>query len=111
MSQKGRFYSSEETATEILRQLEEYVDSDTETERNENEINVSGEANIVEKVMDGTIPERSIDNITQRDKESSDKNKDDYCVNENSDEKATILTMHKICDGNVWSKNSSNSLQ
>ena len=61
--------------------------------------------------MDRIIPESSINNITQRDEESSDKVEDSYWVNENSDEKATILTMHKSRDGTVWSKRSSSSLQ
>ena len=67
MSQRRQFYSSEEAAAEILRQMEEDVDSDTEVERNENEINVSWEANIVEEVINSIIPESSINNITQRD--------------------------------------------
>ena len=61
--------------------------------------------------MDRIIPERSINNITQRDEESSDKVEDGYWVNENSDEEATILTMYKSRDGTVWSKRSSSSLQ
>ena len=64
-----------------MRQLED-VDSDIEVERNENEISVSGEVNIVE-VMDGIIPESSINIITQRDEESSEKSEHNYCVNEN----------------------------
>ena len=111
MSQRGRFYSSEEATVDILRQLEEDVDSHTEAEQNENEINVSGQANITEEVMDSIIPESSINNITQRHEESSDESEDDYCVNENSVEEATILTMYKSRDGTVWSKSSSNSLQ
>ena len=51
--------------------------------------------------MDRIIPESSINNITQRDEESSDKVEDSYRVNKNSDEKATILTMHKSRDGTV----------
>ena len=43
MNQRKQFYASEETASEILRQLDEDVDSDTELEENE----ISGEANIV----------------------------------------------------------------
>ena len=93
ISQRGWLYSSEEVAAEILRQLEEDVDSDIEVERNENEISVSGEVNTVE-VMDGIIPESSINIITQRDEESSDKSEHDYGVNENSDEEATISTMY-----------------
>ena len=31
--------------------------------------------------------------MTQRDRGSSDESEDDYCVNENSDKEATILTM------------------
>ena len=93
-----------------MRQLEEDVNSGIEVERNENEISVSGEANIVE-VMDGIILESSINIITQRDEESSDKSEHDYCINENSDEEASILTMYKSRNGTVWSKCSSNSLQ
>ena len=83
---------------------------DTEVEKNENEINVSREANIVE-VMDDEIPESSINNITQRDEENSDESEDEYCINENSDEEATILTMYRSHDGTVWFKSSSNSLK
>ena len=111
MSQRGRFYSSEEATAEILRQLEEDVDSDTEVEENKNKINVSWEANIPEEVMDGITPESSINNITERDEESLDESEDDHCVNENNDEEATIiLTMNRSCDGTVWSKSSSNFL-
>ena len=110
MNQRGRFYSNEEPPPENLRQLEEDVDSDTEVELNENEINIKGEANIVEEVMDGIIPENSINNTTQRYDDSSDESEDDYCVNKNSDEKATILAMYKSRDGTVWSKSSSISL-
>ena len=110
MNQRGRFYSNEEPPPENLRQLEEDVDSDTEVELNENEINIKGEANIVEEVMNGIIPENSINNTTQRYDESSDESEDDYCVNKNSDEKATILAMYKSRDGAVWSKSSSISL-
>lgn len=46
-------------------QLEDDAHSDTEVEQNENKINVSGEANIVEQVMDSIIPKSLIDNITQ----------------------------------------------
>ena len=60
MNQKGQFYSSKEAAAEILRQLEEDFDSDTE--QKENEVSLSGEANIAEEVMDGIIPESSISN-------------------------------------------------
>ena len=35
--------------------------------------------------MDSIIQESSINNITQRDKGSSDESEDDYCVNENID--------------------------
>ena len=66
------------TEAEILKQLEKDVDPDADVEKNENEINVSGEANIVEEVMDRIIPESSINNITQRDEESSDKIEDGY---------------------------------
>ena len=110
MIQRGQLCSSEEATTEILRQLEEDVNSDTEVERNENEINVSGEANIEEEVMNSVITESSINNITQRDDESSDESGDDCCVNENSDEEATILTMYKSRDGFVGTKNLYSSL-
>ena len=66
------------TEAKILKQLEKDVDPDADVEQNENEINVSGEANIVEEVMDRIIPESSINNITQRDEESSDKTEDGY---------------------------------
>ena len=46
-------------------QLEEDAHSDTEVEQNENTINVSGEANIVEQVMETIIPKSLINNITQ----------------------------------------------
>ena len=62
MNQRKQFYTSEEAALELLRQLDEDVDSDTELEENE----ISGEANIVEVVMDGIVPESSINNINQR---------------------------------------------
>ena len=62
MNQRKQFYISEEAALELLRQLDEDVDSDTELEENE----ISGEANIVEVVMDGIVPESSINNINQR---------------------------------------------
>ena len=52
-----------------------------------------------------------MNNITQRDEESSDESEDNYCTDGNSDEEATILTMYKSCDGTVWSKSSYNSLQ
>lgn len=81
-SQGRWFYSSEEAAAEILRQLKEEVDSHTEVDRHENEINISREASIL--VMDGIIPDSLINNITQRDQESSDESKDNYCINENS---------------------------
>ena len=61
--------------------------------------------------MDSIIQEISINNITQRDEESLDENEDDYCVNENIDEEATILTMYKGRDRTVWSKSSFNSLK
>ena len=61
--------------------------------------------------MDSIIQESSINNITQRDEESLDENEDDYCVNENIDEEATILTMYKGRDRTVWSKSSFNSLK
>ena len=38
MSQGERFFSSEEAVPEVMRQLEEDVDSDTEVERKENEM-------------------------------------------------------------------------
>ena len=82
-SQGRWFYSSEEAAAETLRQLEEEVDSHTEVDRHENEISISGEASIL--VMDGIIPDSLINNITQRDQESSDESKDNYCIDENSD--------------------------
>ena len=62
MNQRKQFYTSEEAALELLRQLDKDVDSDTELEENE----ISGEANIVEVVMDGIVPESSINNINQR---------------------------------------------
>ena len=46
--------------------------------------------------MHSIIPESWINNNTQRDEDRSDKNVDDYCVNENSDGEATILAMYKI---------------
>ena len=104
MIQRGKFYSREEATVEILRYLEEDVDSDSEVERNENEINVTGEKNIVEEVLDSIITESSISNITQRDEQSSDESKGDYSINENSDKEATILTMCKSRDGFLWSK-------
>ena len=61
--------------------------------------------------MGSKIPENVIYNITQRDEETSNESEDDHCVNENSDEEATILTVYKIHDGIMWSKSSSNSLQ
>ena len=60
--------------------------------------------------MDDEIPESSINNITQRDEENSDESEDEYCINENSDEEATILTMYRSHDRTVWFKSSSNSL-
>ena len=87
-----------------MRYLEEDVDSDSEVERNENEINLSGETNIAEEVLDSITTESSISNITQRDEQSADESKGDYCINENSDKEATILTMCKSCDGFLWSK-------
>ena len=87
-----------------MRYLEEDVDSDTEVQRNENEINISGETNIVEEVLDSIITESSISNITQRDEQSSDESKGDYCISKNSDKEATILTMCKSRDGFLWSK-------
>lgn len=104
MIQRGKFYSREEATVEILRYLEEDVDCDSEVERNENEINVTGEKNIVEEVLDSIITESSISNITQRDEQSADESKGDYCINENSDKEATILTMCKSRDGFLWSK-------
>ena len=61
--------------------------------------------------MDSIIPESLINNITQRDEESSNESEDEHCVNENSDEEAIILTVYKIRDGIVWFKSSFNSLQ
>ena len=87
-----------------MRYLEEDVDSDSEVERNENEINLSGETNIVEEVLDSIISESSISNIIQRDEQSADESKGDYCINENSDKEATILTMCKSRNGFLWSK-------
>lgn len=72
MSQRGLFSLSEEAVAEILRQLEEDIDFDTEVEWNENKINQSREANIVEELMDSIIQESSINNITQRDEDRSD---------------------------------------
>ena len=73
MSRRKQFYSSDEAVAEILRQLDEDADSDTDLE--ENAIEVSAEADILE-VMDNTIPESLINNITQRDKESSEESED-----------------------------------
>ena len=109
MSRRKQFYSSDEAVAEILRQLDEDADSDTDLE--ENAIEVSAEADILEEVMDNTIPESLINNITQRDKESSDESEDDYFVNESNDGDATNLAMYKSRDGTFWSKNSSNSSQ
>ena len=72
MSQRGLFSLSEEAVAEILRQLEEDIDFDTEVEWNENKINQSREENIVEELMDSIIQESSINNITQRDEDRSD---------------------------------------
>lgn len=72
MSQRGLFSLSEEAVAEILRQLEEDIDFDTEVEWNENKINQSREANIVEELMDSIVQESSINNITQRDEDRSD---------------------------------------
>ena len=54
--------------------------------------------------MDNTVPESSINNISQKDEESSDEIEDDYCINESSDEEATSLTMYKSCNGTVRCK-------
>ena len=108
---KTGIHLGEEAVAKILRQLEEDVDSDTEVEQNENEINVSREANIAEEVVASIIPESSINNITPRDEESSDKSENDYCVNGNSDEEATILIKYNSCGGTLLSKRLSNSLQ
>ena len=89
MNQRKQFYTSEEVASEILRQLDEDVDSDTELEENE----ISREANIVEVVMDGIVPESSFNNINQRHEETSDESEDDYFENGNNDDEATIITM------------------
>ena len=107
MNQRKQFYTSEEPASEILRQLDEDVDSDTELEENE----IIGEANIVEVVMDGIVPESSINNINQRNEETSDESEDDCFENGNNDEEATIIIMYKSRDGTVCSKISSNSSQ
>lgn len=72
MSQRGLFSLSEEAVAEILRQLEEDIDFDTEVEWNQNKVNQSREANIVEELMDSIIQESSINNITQRDEDRSD---------------------------------------
>ena len=61
--------------------------------------------------MDDEIPESSINNITQRDEKNSDESEDEYCINENSDEEAAILTMYRSHDGTVWFKSSSHSLK
>ena len=66
MNQRKQFHTSEEAASEILRQLDEDIDFDTELEENE----ISGEANIVEVVMDGIVPESSINNINQRNEDT-----------------------------------------
>lgn len=104
MIQRGKFYSREKATVETLRYLEEDVDSDTEVERNENEVNVSGETNIVEEVLDSIITESSISNTTQRDEQSSDESKGDYCINEKSNKEATVLAMCKSRDGFLRSK-------
>ena len=107
MNQRKQFYTSEEAASEILRLLDEDIDSDTELEENE----ISGEVNIVEAVMDGIVPESSINNINQRNEETSHESADGCFENENNDDEATIIAMYKSCDGTVWSKISSNSSQ
>ena len=71
MSHRGLLSSSEKAVAEVLRQLED-IDFDTEVEWNENKINQSREANIVEELMDSIIQESSINNITQRDEDRSD---------------------------------------
>ena len=107
MNQRKQFYTSEEVASEILRQLDEDVDSDTELEENE----ISREANIVEVVMDGIVPESSFNNINQKHEETSDESEDDYFENGNNDDEAAIITMHKSRNGTMSSKISSNSSQ
>ena len=102
MNQRKQFYISEEAASESLRQLDGDVDYDTELEENE----ISGEANIVVVVMDGIVPESSINNINQRNEETSDESEDG-----NNDGEATIIAMYKSRDGTVWSKILSNSSQ
>ena len=92
MRQRGQFYSSEEAVAEIMRKLKENVDFNTEAEWNENEINVSSKTNFI-GVTYGIIPERLINNITQRDLQSSDVSESDYCITEYNDEEATILIM------------------
>ena len=61
--------------------------------------------------MDGIVPESSINNINQRNEETSDESEGDCFENENNDDEATIITMSKSRDGTVWSKISSNSSQ
>ena len=89
----------------------EDVNSVTEVERNKNEIIVGRKANIVEEDMDGVMPENLMKNKTQRDEKSSDESEDDYCMNGNNDEEATIVTMYKSHNGTVWSRSSPNSLR
>ena len=61
--------------------------------------------------MDGVMPENLMKNKTQRDEKSSDESEDDYCMNGNNDEEATIVTMYKSHNGTVWSRSSPNSLR
>ena len=107
MNEIKQFYTSEEAASDILRQLDEDVDCDTELEENE----ITGEANIVELVMDGIVPESSINNIDQRNEETSDESEDGCFEKGNNDDEATIITMYKSRDGTVWSKISFSSSQ
>ena len=58
--------------------------------------------------MDGIVPESSINNINQRNEETSDEKEDDCFENGNNDDEAT---MYKSRDGTMWSEISSNSSQ
>ena len=46
--------------------------------------------------MDGIVPESSINNINQRNQETSDESEDDCFENGNNDDEATIITMYKV---------------
>ena len=61
--------------------------------------------------MDGIVTESSINNINQRNEESSDESGDECFENGNNDDEATIITMYESRDGRVWSKISFNSSQ